>query len=238
MKVLKKTFTVIALCALAAAGTLPAVEMTTERILEKMGQSNLRLQDLQADFVQTKVLALFDEQLISHGKFYFRNPDKLVLDTTEPEHQQLIINYNHVWLHYPDLKQVHELSLNQAEGLSALFVGFGGAVKDIRDQFNVALRESGTREDGTGYYVLSLEPIPGTPAASPALGLARVLLTVTDRKWYPVRTEIVQKNGDRSILEYSNQKDNLKLSESRFTFKPPVGTQVINHTAGQSGVTQ
>lgn len=235
MKLLKGLFSAIALVTVFTAVSLPAA-MTAQRVLEKMNQSNLRLQDLQADFVQTKVLALFDERIISRGKFYFRNPDKLVLDTTEPEHQQLIINYNHVWLHYPDLKQVHELSLNQTEGLNALFVGFGGAVKDIRDQFNVSLSDSGSLEDGTGFYVLSLEPIAGTPAASPALGLARVLLTVTGRKWYPARTEIVQKNGDRTILEYSNQKDNLKLSESRFTFKAPEGTQVINHTAGGSGV--
>ena len=235
MRLLKGFFIALALVSVFTAVNLPAA-MTAERVLEKMGQSNLRLQDLQADFVQTKVMALFDEKIISRGKFYFRNPDKLVLDTTEPDHQQLIINYNRVWLHYPDLKQVHELSLNQSKGLNALFVGFGGAVKDIHDQFNVTLSDSGNLENGTDFYVLSLEPITGTPAASPALGLARVLLTVTGRKWYPVRTEIVQKNGDRTILEYSNQKDNLKLSESRFTFKAPEGTQVIDHTAGESGV--
>jgi len=188
--------------------------------------------DLQADFVQTKQLALFDENIVSKGKFYFRNPDKLVLDTQSPEHQQLIINYNHVWLHYPELKQVHELSLKQSSGLSAMFVGFGGSVADIRELFTVELVESGAWKGGGRFYTLDLTPIPGTSAASPALGLEKVMLTVTDSRWYPVRTRIVQRNGDSTMLEYSNQKDNLKLSDSRFTFKPPAGTQVIQHGAG------
>ena len=211
-------------------GTAP---LDVNQVLRRMEEANRRLEDLQADFVQIKEMALFDDRIISRGKFYFRNPDKLVLDTQSPEHQQLIINYNHVWLHYPELKQVHELSLKQTKGLSALFVGFGGSVKNIRDQFNVSLEKFEVNATGKTTYTLSLEPLKGTPAASPALGLRRVLLTVVEGKWYPIRTEIIQKNGDRSILNYTNHEINLKLSESRFTFTPPAGTQVIDHTAGR-----
>ncbi len=222
---------VAAVCLCSATAVLTA-EMTVDDVLARMNRANSRLEDLQADFVQTKQMALFDENIVSKGKFYYRNPDKLVLDTQSPEHQQLIINYNHVWLHYPDLKQVHELSLKQSSGLSALFVGFGGSVAGVQEQFTVELTETGKRDGGGSYYTLALTPIPGTPAASPALGLEKVMLTVNDGKWYPVRTMIVQKNGDSTTLEYSNQRDNLKLSDSRFTFKPPAGTQVIQHSGG------
>jgi len=214
-----------------------ADRLTLDHVLQRMNRANQRLKDLQADFVQIKEMALFDDRILSRGKFYFRNPDKLVLDTHSPEHQQLIINYNHVWLHYPHLKQVHELSLKQTKGLSALFVGFGGSVKDIREQFTVKIEETAVDNNGRNSYTLSLVPRAGAPAASSALGLDRVLLTVSEGKWYPVRTQIVQKNGDRTILEYSNHIDNLKLSESRFTFSPPAGTRVIDHTS-ESGVVQ
>ena len=96
--------------------------------------------------------------------------------------------------------------------------------------------ETGRWETGGEYYTLALTPIPGTSAASPALGLEKVMLTVTDSRWYPVRTRIVQRNGDSTMLEYSNQRDNLKLSDARFTFTPPAGTQVIQH--GSSGGNQ
>ena len=119
---------------LAVAPLTAAGRMSVDRVLQRMNEANQRLEDLQADFVQTKEMVLFEDRIVSRGKFYFRNPDKLVLDTQSPEHQQLIINYNHVWLHYPELKQVHELSLKQTKGLSALFVGFGGSVKNIREQ--------------------------------------------------------------------------------------------------------
>jgi len=237
---MKKLFLILTGCLFVIfSGTsgLAAAELDVNQVLQLMGEANGRLQDLQADFVQTKEMALFDEKIVSKGKFYFRNPDKLVLDTQSPEHQQLIINYNHVWLHYPELKQVHEFSIKQSKGLTAMFVGFGGSVNDIRDQFEVSLDkiEPGTR--GANSYTLALVPKAGSPAASPALGLERVILTVNGEKWYPVRTEIVQRNGDRTVLEYSNQKDNLRLSEARFTFHPPAGTKVIPYNP-ESGVTQ
>ncbi len=223
---------ILAAAALCFVTQAFAAELAVDDVLEQMSRANSRMEDLQADFVQTKQMALFDENIVSQGKFYFRNPDKLVLDTQSPEHQQLIINYNHVWLHYPDLKQVHELSLKQSSGLSAMFVGFGGSVADIQEQFTVELLETGSLDEGGSYYKLALLPISGTPAASPALGLEKVVLTVSDGKWYPVRTRIVQRNGDSTTLEYSNQRDNLKLSDSHFTFNPPKGTQVIQHGGG------
>ena len=217
--------------------TTVASQLTVDRVLERMEATSARLVDLQADFVQTKVMALFDESIVSKGKFYFRNPDKLILDTVSPEHQQLIINHRNVWLHYPEMKQVHKLSLNRTIGLRALFVGFGGSVRDIRDQFTVELAKVEKDKNSRLVYTLWLTPIKGTPASSPVLGLEQVLLSVLEERWYPIRSEIVQTNGDRSIFEYSNHRLNLKLSEARFTFKPPAGTEVITHQS-PSGVSE
>ncbi|MEA1996622.1 MAG: outer membrane lipoprotein carrier protein LolA [Gemmatimonadota bacterium] len=237
MKTLHKIFTALVFISVLGIHLSYAGGLRVDQVLDRMEEANARLEDMQADFVQTKEMAFFDECIVSKGKFYFRNPDKLVLDTRSPEHQQLIINYNHVWLHYPELKQVHELSLKQSKGLSAMFVGFGGSVKDIREQFSVELGEldEGAKTQGKSFCKLILQPLPGSPAASPALCLDRVILMVDRGKWLPVKTWIVQKNGDRTILEYSNRKVNLKLSESRFTFKPPAGTEVIDHTKGAAG---
>ncbi len=209
---------------LTAAGPLGV-----DQVLREMERTNLRLEDMQADFVQTKVMALFDERIESRGKFYFRNPDKLVLDTRSPEHQLLIVNHNQVWLHYPDLKQVHQYSSGQQRGMEALFVGFGGSVQHIREQFQVSLAAVEQDAQGRTLYTLSLSPLPGSPAASPALGLERVELTVREGEWYPIRNRIVQKNGDHTELVYSNQQLNLKLNDSRFTFQAPAGTEVITH---------
>jgi len=135
------------------------------------------------------------------------------------------------------MKQVHKLSLNHTKGLSALFVGFGGSARNIRDQFTVELAKVEKDKKGRLVYTLWLTPIEGTPAASPVLGLEQVVLSVLEGRWYPIRSAIVQTNGDRSIYEYSNHRLNLKLSEARFTFKPPAGTEVITHES-HSGVTE
>lgn len=219
---------------LFAAVSLNAAPATADglgvdAVLERMAESSARLEDIQADFVQTKIMTVFDEKIVSSGKFYFRNPDKLVLDTQQPEHQQLIINHNRGWLHYPDLKQVHEFTVRQARDMSALFIGFGGSAARIRDQFEVTLESVAGDSAGTRLYTLRLVPIPGSGAASPMLGIERVMLTVVEGRWHPVRTEIVQSNGDLSIYDYTGHCLNLKLSDSRFTFNPSAGTEVIQH---------
>jgi len=235
---MKKTMSAMIFTAVLALGiTLPAAGAEVDQILDRMAESSARLEDMQADFVQTKIMTVFDETIVSSGKFYFRNPDKLVLDTQNPEHQQLIINHNRGWLHYPDLKQVHEFTVKQAQDMSALFVGFGGSAARIREQFKVNLQSRAADSTGAMLITLELTPIQGTSAASPVLGIQKVLLTVPEGRWYPVRTEIVQKNGDRSVYEYTHHRLNLKLAESRFTFKVPEGTTVIQHSP-DSGVTQ
>ncbi len=222
---------------LALSGMAQAAGMSVDQVLDRMAESSARLEDMQADFVQTKIMTVFDEKIVSSGKFYFRNPDKLVLDTQSPEHQQLIINHNRGWLHYPDLKQVHEFSVKQAKDMSALFVGFGGSAARIREQFQVSLESRQRESSGAELITLGLVPIQGASAASPVLGIQKVLLTVTEGRWYPVRTEIVQTNGDRSIYEYSSHRLNPKIAESRFTFRVPDGTKVIQHNQ-ESGVSQ
>ena len=237
MRITLKILVIACLLIFPGPTTAAASQLTVDQVLERMEATSTRLMDLQADFMQTKVMVLFDESIVSKGKFYFRNPDKLIMDTISPEHQQLIINHNNVWLHYPEMKQVHKLSLNQTKGLNALFVGFGGSVRGIRDQFTVEIKKVEKNQNGRLVYLLLLTPVEGTPAASSALGLKQVRLSVLEGRWYPVRSEIVQANGDRSIYQYSNHRLNLRLSEARFTFKPPAGTEVITHHS-PSGVSE
>jgi outer membrane lipoprotein carrier protein len=229
MKNILKTAIVFCLLGFVQPQAAVAAELSVEELLARMEATSSRLVDLQADFKQTKIMALFDESIVSQGKFLFLSPDKLIMDTVSPEHQQLMINHNKVWLHYPEMKQVHQLSLKQSKGLSALFVGFGGSVRDIREQFEVKITGVTKDQQGKLVYSLALNPIEGTAAASPTLGLEQVLLSVREGRWYPVRSEIVQKNGDRSIYEYSNHQLNHRISEARFTFKPPAGTEIITH---------
>ena len=96
MKIVLKMLVMACLLCFPGPKTATASELTVDQILERMETTSTRLVDLQADFMQIKVMALFDEPIVSKGKFYFRNPDKLIMDTVSPEHQQLIINHNNV----------------------------------------------------------------------------------------------------------------------------------------------
>ena len=216
---------------LAFFSEINAEDLSVEAILDNMEQASAKLKSMTADFSETRVMALFDEEVKSSGRFYYKEPDKLVMETLEPDKQTLIINGSEVMMHYPVMKQIHKLSIGDGKNMEALFIGFGGSVSSIREQFTTSIDR--VEDDGSGVrlYTLSLAPREGSPAASPALGLDKILLTVSSDRWYPVRSEIVQKNEDRAIYEYSGRKFNEPIADERFDFVPPEGTEVIVHGA-------
>ena len=208
---------------------LQAQQLGVEQVLDNMESASARLETMTADFVLTKVMALFDEEVKSSGKFYYKEPDKLVMETLEPDKQTLIINGSEVMMYYPEMKQIHKLSIENGKNMEALFIGFGGSVSSIREHFMVDIDKIEPGESDNQLYTLSLVPREGSPAANPSLGLDKILLTVSSDRWHPVSSEIVQKNEDRAIYEYSGRKFNETVSDERFDFVPPQDTEVIVH---------
>ena len=215
---------------LASFSVICAEDLSVEAVLDNMEQASAKLETMTADFTETKVMALFDEEVRSSGRFYYKEPDKLVMETLEPDRQTLIIKGSEVMMHYPEMKQIHKLSIGDGKNMEALFIGFGGSVSSIREQFTAEIDRVEDDANGARFYTLSLVPREGSPAASPALGLDKILLTVSSDRWYPVRSEIVQKNEDRAIYQYSGRKFNEPISDESvsilFLHK---GTEVIVH---------
>ena len=65
----------------AAANPAPA---DLDRVLAGLARSAAGIETLSSDFVQEKYLAVFQDALVSRGRFYYRKPDKLRWELRSP----------------------------------------------------------------------------------------------------------------------------------------------------------
>lgn len=83
--------------ALFLACTVPALAeqdsvQRLDRVLAGLRTSAAGIESLSSDFVQEKHLEMFQETLVSRGRFYFARPDRLRWETTEPVASGFLLN--------------------------------------------------------------------------------------------------------------------------------------------------
>lgn len=65
--------------------SLPALSAEMEeQTLQRLQSLSGRIETLDSDFVQTKYLAVFQDAMVSKGRFYFQQPDALRWELTHP----------------------------------------------------------------------------------------------------------------------------------------------------------
>jgi outer membrane lipoprotein carrier protein LolA len=80
---------------LASISPAPAEEdpgQALDQILAGLNVSAAGIETLAADFIQEKHLEMFQETLVSRGRFYFSRPDRLRWEMTEPVASGFLLN--------------------------------------------------------------------------------------------------------------------------------------------------
>ena len=64
---------------------LPAAafaQIPAEKMIQTISQAGAQMQTLECDFVQVKHMSMLSEDMVSYGKMYYSQPDKLLLNTS------------------------------------------------------------------------------------------------------------------------------------------------------------
>ncbi len=88
---------VVLLLSLLLVWSFPALAeeapgLAFDRVLADLERSAAGIEALSSDFVQEKHLEMFQETLVSRGRFYFSKPDKLRWEMTEPVASGFLLN--------------------------------------------------------------------------------------------------------------------------------------------------
>jgi outer membrane lipoprotein carrier protein len=196
----------------ATGGQMPS----TDAILRATARRYEQVRSLQADFVQQIRNPLLGQTTRSRGTLYQRQPDRFLMQFSDPDGDVIVSDGDYFWVYYPsvDARQVMRSPRGpQGMDLHSQFIG------DPVSRFEATSHGSESVQ-GRPAHVLSL--VPREPMGY------RVLKVWIDAEDHLVRRfELTEENASVRQFELHNVVVNPSLPDRLFQFTPPQGAQVI-----------
>lgn len=110
-KMMKKYFILFVLSLLPLLGSAQSLQQSD--MIEQINKASAGMQSLECDFVQTKFLNILDDKMVSKGKMYYQQADKLRWEYTSPYAYTFILNQNQVLLKNDSRSDVIDVNQNR-----------------------------------------------------------------------------------------------------------------------------
>jgi outer membrane lipoprotein carrier protein len=200
------------------AATAPAGQQTvsTDVILRATARTYEGVRSLQAEFEQQMRNPLLGQTTRSSGTLYQRQPDRFLMQFSDPEGDVIVSDGEHFWLYYPsvDARQVIRTPRGpQGLDLQSQFIGDPVRRFEATSHGREAVR-------GRDAHVLTL--VPREP-----LGYRTLKVWIDVQDHLVRRFELTEENGNLRQFELRNVVVNPSLPDRLFQFTPPAGAQVI-----------
>lgn len=179
-----------------------------------------RINDLQADFVQSVKFEDFDKPYVSKGKLSLKK-GRMRWDYHEPSRQQIVVDGERLLFYIPEHKQLIKSRVG-GESDSHLPLQLLSGASRLDQDFQISIEEE-PRSDQS----LALRLIPKNNKTE----LTKIVASVAPSP--QVEGLIIQKvilfeaNGNVSTFSFEKMQINKGLSEEVFDLKYPKGTEVI-----------
>jgi outer membrane lipoprotein carrier protein len=190
-------------------------DLTLEQILDRLEQ-HYTGKSFTAEFGQESTLKAMEVTDFATGKMYVRYPGKMRWEYEKPDKQIIITDGYKLWIYRPDDNQVMTGSAPAffSDGKGASFLS---DIKLIRKKFDISLLPS--KDDF--FYELELRPLEKT------LDVEDIHISVTKNTFTIIRVITFNSYGDENRIELINNKFNVKLDDSLFSFDIPPGADVL-----------
>ena len=167
------------------------------------------MKSMQCDFVQTKYLKMLNDKMVSKGKMYYQQTNKLRWEYTSPYSYAFVLNGNKVLISKGKRNDV--INVNQSKmfkEIARIMMNsvVGNCLNDKKD-FKVSLVASGSE------YVATLYPRQKQMQQM----FKYIILHFSKAKSTVSKVELVEKKGDKTIIELKNVKTNAYINGKIFT---------------------
>jgi outer membrane lipoprotein carrier protein len=182
--------------------------MSEAQIRTKINQAASQLQTLQCDFVQTKHLKMLNDKLVSHGKMYYKKSDKLRWEYTTPYHYIFILNGSRVLLKNEKRNDIIDVNQNKVfKEIARLMMNsvVGKSLSDSRD-FSSKISSSNSE------LIATLTPMRKDLKQM----FKQISLYFSQSTSLVYKVILVEKNGDKTVIELKNAKKNEPVNTNVF----------------------
>ncbi len=220
---------------------------TVEDAFRPDRQGLLPVSDVVADFFQSTVLAN-GREMRADGQMFVRFADEgrplmFRFDYFRPAQQEIVCDGNTQWVYLPENRQVILSDVRFAFNQSGFDPGHDRGVNFLQGLGSISrdflINFSSQQYDPQGNYILELDPRRSSVSVQKLFmvvsresvlmhkqGIAPTL--ATQEFLFPIRsTTVIDHEGNRTTLEFSNIKTNSRLQPSLFNFVVPADVQVV-----------
>lgn len=187
----------------------PQQPLTQAEILEQIDRSASRIESLQCDFTQTKELSLLQDRMVSHGVMYYRQQGGLLRwEYLTPYRYTFILNGDRVSMQSGGRTDVVETSGNRMfrEIARMMMNSLTGQCLTAASDFEVRVTVQ------SDCWVAELTP----RRREMEQFFARVRLRFDPERQLVTRIEMIERNGDSTVIELKNIKRNEPIDETLF----------------------
>ena len=203
-----------------ARGQLVAAQTDAHAVAEKVDQRYNHMQTLQAQFAETYSGA--GMKRTESGTLELKKPGRMRWDYEQPRPKMFLTDGTTAWFYVPGERQARRTQVKQIEDLRSPLRYLLGKTKLEKEFVGLAIAADATPANA-GDTVLR-----GIPKGMQER-VSQTLLEVTPDG---LITRIVVEEMDGSVTEFRflQQKENVQVSDQRFTFIPPPGVEVVQGT--------
>lgn len=183
----------------------------------------------QAKFRQTQFTKIYNRYERAQGRVVFKKPGKMRWDYRSPNGQVFVSDGRKLVVYQPPEEgerhgQLFERAMN-ADQLPEAFSFLTGTGR-LDTDFTIRLLDSRRYRFRSG-HVLELRPREPSPNYDRVLFFVQIVNSGSRRAGVIKRVMIIDSLGNRNRFDFRDLQFNRKVSEKRFSFRPPAGTRRI-----------
>jgi outer membrane lipoprotein-sorting protein len=195
----------------AQSGFTPATEAQQKEMRQKISEASTYLKSLRCDFVQKKTISILADEMISEGKMFFKQKDKLRWEYTKPFQYEFVMNGDKLMTVSGTTKNIIDINTSNAfrEISKIIISGINGSGIFDSSRFSAKLFV-GAKEN-----MVALTP--KQKELKQMFNEIRIYFNKTN--YAATSVEIMELSGDKTFIEMKNQQINKELSDEIFTIK-------------------
>jgi outer membrane lipoprotein carrier protein len=187
----------------------------TDEVIQRLKEVRERTKDFSADLLQEKTISLLKRKMVSRGQIRYKFPDKFCIEFFQPE-PSLILFDGKTFLTYLKEEKVAERYHVHSNPTVEKYLLFS------QDPFQEKWAQWKIVEDQESFLVMEILP------KGEDFLFAKTRFRISKKDWMVTGMEIVEKNGDTTLLQYSNIQSNTGLTESDFKVFLPDDVRVTD----------
>lgn len=187
---------------------LSAQKIDEAKVKQQINAVASKMKTMQCDFVQTKYLKMLNDKMVSRGKMYYQQSNKLRWEYTSPYTYTFVLNGSKVLISKGKRNDV--INVNQSKffkEIARIMMNsvVGKCLTDSKD-FKVSLTGASAE------YVATLYPQQKQMKQM----FQKIILHFNKQKSTVSKVELIEKKGDRTIIELKNVKSNAPINAKVF----------------------